>query len=40
MDFGNITVDLAPVFGLAATIVASLTGLIVIRKAIKLVNRS
>lgn len=40
MDFGKVTVDLAPVFGLGATIVSALVGMIVVRKAIKLVNRS
>ncbi len=38
--FGNISVDLSPVWGLAGTIVAALATMIVIRKGIKLVNRS
>ncbi len=38
--FGSITVDLSPVWTLAGTIVGALATLIVVRKGIKLVNRS
>lgn len=40
LDLSSITVDLAPVFGYAATIIGALVGMIVVRKAIKLTNRS
>ncbi len=39
-DFSNITVDLSPVWGLAGTIVGALVTMIVVRKGIKLANRS
>ena len=40
MDFSTVTVDLAPVYALAVTIVTGLVGMIAVRKVIKLVNRS
>jgi hypothetical protein len=40
MDFSQVSVNLTPVFGLATTIVGALVGMIAVRKAIKLVNRS
>ncbi len=40
MDFSSATVDLTPVYGLAVTIVGALVGMVAVRKAIKLVNRS
>ena len=40
MDLSSITVDLSPVFTLAATIVGALVGMIAVRKVIKLSNRS
>lgn len=40
MDLGQVTVDLAPVFTLAVTIIGALVGLIAVRKAIRLANRS
>ncbi len=39
-DFSSVSVNLAGVFGLAGTVVAALANLIVIRKAIKLMNKS
>lgn len=40
MDFSTVTVDLAPVFTLAVTIVGALVGLVAVRKVIKLANRT
>ncbi len=40
MDFSTVTVDFAPVYTLAVTIVTALIGLIAVRKVIKLSNRS
>ena len=40
MDFSSVSVDLAPVYALAVTIVGALVGMIAVRKVIKLVNRS
>jgi hypothetical protein len=40
MDTSLITVDLAPVYTLAVTIVTALVGLLAVRKTIKLANRS
>jgi len=40
MDLSTVSVDLAPVYALATAIVSGLVGLIVVRKVIKLVNRS
>jgi hypothetical protein len=40
MDFSEVSVNLTPIFGLAVTIVGALVGLIAVRKAIKLANRS
>jgi len=39
-DFSAINVDLSPVWGLAGTIVGALVTMIVVRKGIKLANRS
>ncbi len=39
-DFSDITVDLTPVYALAAIIGAALVGMIAVRKGIKLFNRS
>ncbi|GEM_PF-3443299 len=40
MDLGQVAVDLKPILTLGGTIVAALAGLIALRKAIKLVNRT
>ena len=40
MDLSTVTVDLSAVYTLAVTIVSALVGLIVVRKVIKLSNRS
>lgn len=40
MDLSQVTVDLTPIFTLGVTIVGALVGLIAVRKAIKLANRS
>ncbi len=40
MDFSTVSVDFAPVYVLAVTIVTALLGLAAIRKVIKLTNRS
>jgi hypothetical protein len=40
MDLSSITVDLKPIFTLGVTIIGALVGLIAVRKAIKLSNRS
>jgi len=39
-DFSGVTVDLSGVWGLAGTIVGALVTMIVVRKGIKLANRS
>jgi len=39
-NFSGISVDLSGVWGLATSIVSALVGMIVVRKGIKLVNRS
>jgi hypothetical protein len=39
-DFGTITVDTAPVFLAATTIVTALAGVWAIRKVIKTINKS
>ena len=39
-DFSGISVDLSGVWGLAGTIVGALVTMIVVRKGIKLANRS
>ena len=39
-DFSGITVDMSGVWGLAGTIVGALVTMIVVRKGIKLANRS
>ena len=39
-DFSNVSVDLSAVWTLAGTIVGALVTLIVVRKGIKLANRS
>jgi prophage maintenance system killer protein len=40
LDLSTVTVDTAPVFVLAVTIITALAAVWVIRKAIKLTNRS
>jgi hypothetical protein len=40
MDFSQVTVNLQPIYTLAVTIVGALVGLIAVRKAVKLANRS
>ena len=40
MDFSGVNVDLSAIYGLAVTIVGALVGLIAVRKAIKLSNKS
>ncbi len=39
-DFSGVSVDLSGVWGLAGTIVGALVTMIVVRKGIKLANRS
>ncbi len=39
-DFSTVSVNLAPVWGLAGTIVGALVTMIVVRKGVKLANRS
>ena len=40
MDLSSITVDFSQVYTLAGTIIGALVGMIAVRKAIKLTNRS
>lgn len=40
MDFSNLTIDFSAVYTLATTVVTALIGLAVVRKSIKLANRS
>ncbi len=40
LDLSGITVDLSPVYTLAATFITAGAGMYAVRKAIKLVNRS
>jgi hypothetical protein len=40
LDLSQVAVDLTPVFQYAGTIIGALVGMIVVRKAIKLTNRS
>jgi hypothetical protein len=40
MDLSGIAVDLKPIAGLAVTVIGALATLIVVRKGIKLANRS
>ncbi len=40
LDLSNVTVSMGPIFQYALGIVGALVGLIVVRKAIKLTNRT
>lgn len=40
LDLSQVTVNLAPLAGLVTAIVTGLAGIVVVRKIIKLVNRS
>lgn len=40
MDLGGINIDLGSVLTFGGTIIAALVGMVVVRKAIKLINRS
>jgi F0F1-type ATP synthase assembly protein I len=40
MDLSTVTVNTAPIFTLAVTVIGALVGLLAVRKAVKLANRS
>lgn len=40
MDLSGVSIDLSSVLTFGGTIIAALVGMVVVRKAIKLVNRS